>query len=465
MFWKSRRRTRRPVSSCRHHARPALESLEGRDLLSVSVMELTDAHGAVTGLSVVANGANDMVTISDNSATGHTTVVADGRTMDFAQQFPLVDLELMGSRDFANFNIVGDYNQRHADLFVDLGTGENHFTFNPGLTAISNHSNFNLDIVGHNGNDFVNLNFGNILESRVNLTASNLGGSSTPIGSAAVRDTITFGTLRAGIRNSSVDVNVGLGTGNNNLRFNYGSDLGHLAGAGVASDFGPSTFNVNITGSSRLQDVGNVTLFANGEVNTGSTLNFNTQFIAGNNRFIGVIDAAQFQIDDDGGQFISDVHSGGAAHFNIHGGSGNDIISLATINQSHTLELSGLLDINIQGGAGKDNINVDFGGTGGFTDDDPFELRATNRAFRVRVDGGSGPDSINVNAANAATATFVYDIAIVGGSKKNGITFNGNNQGGSPSFGPSGSVFIDGGFGTDSDVDVSGNFQTEVVNG
>src|SRR6516162_1361773 len=133
MFWKSRRRTRRPVSSCRHHARPALESLEGRDLLSVSVMELTDARGAVTGLSVVANGANDMVTISDNSATGHTTVVADGRTMDFAQQFPLVDLELMGSRDFANFNIVGDYNQRHADLFVDLGTGENHFTFNPGL--------------------------------------------------------------------------------------------------------------------------------------------------------------------------------------------------------------------------------------------------------------------------------------------------------------------------------------------
>ena len=124
-----------------------------------------------------------------------------------------------------------------------------------------------------------------------------------------------------------------------------------------------------------------------------------------------------------------------------------------------------MLDINIQGGAGKDNINVDFGGTGGFTDDDPFELRATNRAFRVRVDGGSGPDSINVNAANAATATFVYDIAIVGGSKKNGITFNGNNQGGSPSFGPSGSVFIDGGFGTDSDVDVSGNFQTEVVNG
>src|SRR5262249_16272221 len=156
----------------------------------------------------------------------------------------------------------------------------------------------------------------------------------------------------------------------------------------------------------------NVTLFVNGEVNTASTLNFNTQFIAGNNRFIGVIDAAQFQDDDDGGQFISDAHSGGAAHFNVHPGSGNDIISFATINQSNTIELAGLLDINIQGGAGKDNINVDFGGTGGFIDDDDFESRATNRLFRLRVDGGSGADSINVNLANASPATFAYDIAI-----------------------------------------------------
>src|SRR6516164_221437 len=105
MFWKSRRRIHRPVSPSRHHARPALESLEARDLLSVSVMEIHDSHGAVTGLQVVADGVNDMVTISDNSTTGHTTVVADGRTMDFAQQFALVDLELVGQRDFANFNI------------------------------------------------------------------------------------------------------------------------------------------------------------------------------------------------------------------------------------------------------------------------------------------------------------------------------------------------------------------------
>jgi hypothetical protein len=474
MFKLFRRRTRRPAFGIRNHHRLTLESLEGRALPSVSVVPFTDASGAAN-LRVVENGQNDTVTVIDNSTKHTTTIVADGRTQTLNHQITQFDLELNGSNDALSFDIAGAYSHRLAVIRVLLGKGENHFTFNPGLTAITNNSDVNLDIVGHNGNDFVNLSFGNILESTVNVAASNLGGSTAKVSSTVPRDSITFGLLRAGIRNSSVDVNVGLGTGTNNLAFNYGSDLGHLAPpAGTpasASDFGVSTFNVNITGSSRPQDIANVTLFANGEVNTGSTLNWNTQFIAGNNTFRATIDAAQFQIDDDGGAFIigpngtTPPHSGGAAHFLVHGGSGNDNISFASINQSHTTELSGLFDINIVAGAGKDNINVDFGGTGGFTDDDPFEKVATNRMFRLRIDGGSGLDTINVNLANAPTATFAWDIAIVGGSKQNDITFNGNNQGGMPTFGPAGAVFIDGGFGTNSDVDVSGNFPVDVVNG
>jgi hypothetical protein len=400
----------------------------------------------------------------DQRGPGYPRVV--NGMIDIGAVFSLFDLELMGKKDALAFDLAGPLSQQRADLQVHLGKGENHFTFNPGLAAITNQSDVNVNVVGSNGNDFVNLNFGDILESRVNVSASNLGGSKTGASSTAPRDVLTFGALRAGIRNSSVDVNVGLGTGINNLAFNFGSDLGHLAGAGVASDFGPSTFNVNIAGSSRRQDVANITLFANGEVNTGSTLNFTTQFIAGNNSFNGMIDAANFQVDDDGGEFINGPdgttapHSGGAAHFNLRGGSGNDNFSLASINQDHTIELSGLLDVNIAAGAGKDNINVDLGGTGGFTDDDPFELLATNRAFRLRIAGGSGPDTIAVNVSNADTATFAYDIAIQGGSRRNHITFTGNNQGGDPNFGPAGAVFIDGG--SDTMVDVSGNFPVVV---
>jgi hypothetical protein len=467
MFWPFRRQTRRPAQRSRPCARPAFESLESRDLLAVSVIPFTDPASGAAGLRVIENGRNDAVTITDNSTAQTTTVVANGKTQTFDHQFTVFDLELVGRTDALTFDLAGTASHQLADILVRLGKGENHFTFNPGLTAITNQSDVNLNIVGSNGNDFVNLNFGDILESRVNVAARNLGGSKGTAGSTAPRDSITFGTLRAGIRNSSVDVNVVLGTGTNNLAFNYGSDLGHLAPpagtAAAATDFGPSTFNVDITGSGRAQDVANVTLFANGEVNTGSTLNFATQFLAGNNTFKTVIDANQFQIDDDGGAFISGAHLGGAAHFNVRGGSGNDTISFASINQDHTIELSGLLDINIAAGAGKDNINVDLGGAGGFTDDDPFELRATNRALRLRVDGGSGPDTIDVNLSNAVTATFAYDVALFGGSQRNTITFVGVNPGGTPTFGPSGSVFIDGGLGQ-TEAEVFGNFPVNVVN-
>jgi hypothetical protein len=475
MAWFSRRRTRRPAPPPRTFARPILEVLEGRTLPSVSVAPGTDPSTGAAMLHVATSGANDTVTITDNSTAHTTTVVADGKTQTFNQQFTEFDVLLNSQKDSLTFNPVGTYSGRTADIQVSLGKGENHFTFNPNATAITNHSDVNLNVQGHNGNDFVNLNYGNILESRVNVNASGLGGSTTPTTSTAPRDVITFGTLRAGIRNSSVDVNVGLGQGTNNLRFNYGSDLGHLAPpAGTpasAGDFGPSTFNVNITGSDRPGSAANVTLFANGEVNTGSTFNWNTQFITGNNTFKTIIDANQFQIDDDGGQFIvgpggtTPPHSGGAAHFDIRGGSGNDNISFTSINQAHTIELSGLLDINVAAGAGKDNINVNFGGTGGFTDDDPFEKVATNRALRLRINGGTGPDAIGVNVSNAATSTFADDIAIQGGTASNDIEFAGVNQGGSPTFGPGGSVFIDGGPSGHNDVDVFGNFPATVMNG
>jgi hypothetical protein len=124
----------------------------------------------------------------------------------------------------------------------------------------------------------------------------------------------------------------------------------------------------------------------------------------------------------------------------------------------------GLFDINIFDGSGKDKVKVDFGGAG-FTDDDPFELAATNRAFRLRVVGGSGDDTTKVNLANAATATFAFDVAILGGTEKNDITFVGTNPvGGTPTFGPGGSVLIVGGPGSDTNVDVFGNFPVDVVN-
>jgi hypothetical protein len=468
MLWPFHRPSRRPAP--RPRFRPCLEALEGRQLLSVTVTPLMEPSGAAK-LLVRTDGANDTVTIMDNSTNHTTKVVADGQTRTFARQCAVFDLELMSKKDTITFDLVGAASGRQADVLASLGKGENHFTFNPDQTAITNHSDVTVNVRGHNGDDFVNLNFGEILESRVNVAATGLGGSKAPVSPGAVRSSVTFGVLKTGVRNSSVDVIIGLGHGHNNFAFNYGIDLGHLAPpAGTpaaASDFGPSTFNVNITGSGRSQDSADVTLNAIGEVNTASTLNFNTRFLAGNNAFNGVFDANSFQIDDDGGAFINGPngttapHSGGAAHFNAEAGTGNDTISFQSIHQNQTTELSGLFDTNIVLGSGKDNVKVDFGGAG-FTDDDPFEKVATNRAFRLREVGGAGDQTTKVNLANAPTSTFAWDVALQGGAGANDITFVGTNPpGGTPSFGPAGSVFIDGGGGH---VDTFGNFPVTVVN-
>jgi hypothetical protein len=69
-----------------------------------------------------------------------------------------------------------------------------------------------------------------------------------------------------------------------------------------------------------------------------------------------------------------------------------------------------------------------------------------------------------VNLANSPTATFDYDAALLGGSGANDITFIGTNPvGGTPTFGPAGSILIDPGFGEDNEVDVFGNYRVNVM--
>src|SRR5262249_20900815 len=137
------------------------------------------------------------------------------------------------------------------------------------------------------------------------------------------------------------------------------------------------------------------------------------------------------------------------------------------------IELTGLLDIDLRGGGGKDAIAIDFGGAGGFTndDDDPLEANAQNRSFRLRIDGGDGADVIGVNLSNTREAdvgaTFSYDVAIEGGAGNDTIMFVGVNplagSDNGPGFGPAGAVQIDGGFGTDQ-LQVFGNFLVELLN-
>src|SRR5262249_6076766 len=178
---------------------------------TASVSQFTAADGTL-GLRVVTTGASDTVAITDDPAAGTTTVVADGRTEVFDHLFTHFDLQLHSKKDELTFAVAGTValTGQHLDVRADLGTGENHFTFNPAQADgepadFFDHSDVNLSVLGHNGNDFVNLNFDDLTESRLNVNVQGIGGGRTPDAPGSVRDSITFGHPGeiAGIRNSS----------------------------------------------------------------------------------------------------------------------------------------------------------------------------------------------------------------------------------------------------------------------
>src|SRR5262245_34254857 len=247
---------------------------------TVAVSQFTNADSTL-GLKVVTSGDSDSVAITEDSTARTTTVVSDGTTQVFDHLFTKFTLQMHSRKDTLTFAEAGTeaISGRRLNVQMDLGNGENHVTFNPAQTDgepadIFNQADVSLSVIGHNGNDFVNLNFDDITESRLSVNVQGIGGSTMPANPSVVRDSITFGHPGevAGIRNSAVDVNVGLGQGNINFAFNYGVDLGDFTDVAGPAGFGASTMNVNIAGSNRNRDVDNITLSANGAVDTASTL-------------------------------------------------------------------------------------------------------------------------------------------------------------------------------------------------
>src|SRR5262249_55922657 len=185
---------------------------------TVAGSQVTAADGTLR-LRVVTGGQSDTVTVTDDPTAHTTTVVADGKTEVFDHEFNHFDFELQSQKDQLTFSVAGTaaLTGRQLDVLANLGTGENHFTFTPPPAAAepaesSRPTSVSVNFVGHNGSDFVSLNFDDITESRVNVNVHGIGGSQKH-GSPANVDTITFGHAGevAGVRNASVDVNVGLG--------------------------------------------------------------------------------------------------------------------------------------------------------------------------------------------------------------------------------------------------------------
>src|SRR5262245_9111458 len=99
---------------------PSLEPLECRAVPAVTFTPFTDPSGAA-GLRILGDNTDNTVQITDDSTAGTTTVVADGVTHNFAQQFADFDIRLFGGNDNLLFDPVGDYHARQLSLQGALG--------------------------------------------------------------------------------------------------------------------------------------------------------------------------------------------------------------------------------------------------------------------------------------------------------------------------------------------------------
>jgi hypothetical protein len=408
-----------------HHTPERLESRIAPAVI-VSVLDL-DGDGAADDIRIVGDVGKNIVTVQDNGANQLTiSIDADGNGNTtgpkdlaptnylFSGDSVALDVKLGAGNDTLNYTTTGNLSASTRMLNADLGPGSNTFSFSTGAFNVLNSSRIGIDVTGGTAVDAVTVDFNEVRKSALTVSlALGRGNDTATVNSDKIDD------------GSSGDVGVDLGIGVNTLTV----DLQEVG-------FGDrATVNVDVTGGVHKDTV---TLNLHDDVGNGvtaSALNFKADLGAGNDVFAA-------NVDYQGNVFRVDDHS--VASIAVKGGAGNDSLSVTGVGVGAAgtikLDADSTFAIDLQGGAGNDIINVDLGKT------DALELIG---ALRLRLAGGLGNDVLTAMVANNAVATGNYDLAVLGDQGNDQATFQVTNNGGTPTFGPTGKALLDGGLGTD----------------
>ena len=289
------------------------EKLEERKLLSVNVV--------VVGATMIINGDDrpQIVYISDvymppvDVAT-RVSVDANGDG-DFTDPGELNSqaytgirnfvLNLRGGDDQVRFNI-DVYNSVKKTLNVDLGNGNNTFSFGFGLSQWLQSSSMEINLHSGNGNDRVSLNMNDIKSSSTLKINMDLGGG----------DDYLYGDWFGDVAGGSTFImNANLGSGNDTFSGQLDYEGWDIFGAG-------STMSLNVYG---------------GNGNDSLTMWAGNADVAWSAYIEGYMNVA------------------------LNGGVGDDTLNL---NLPAVRINGGKVMLREYGGAGKDNLNVLFGALG-----------------------------------------------------------------------------------------------------
>jgi hypothetical protein len=384
-----------------------------------------DGDGSADDVRIVGDARNSKVTVQDNGANTLTIAIdanGDGDLTDLGDSIAVphifngdsvtLDLNLGGGNDTVEYTATGNLSASTRVLGINLGAGSDKLLFGTGTNDILNACRVFLDVTAGGGADMVGIQFDEVRQSLVDITAD--------LGLGADTYNLAFDRIDDG---AAVTVHTELGAGPNT----YTADFQEIG-------FGDrGAVDMTVVGGNQADTV-RVNMHDDvGDGTKASRFAAVADLLGGNDTFQSAFDlgGSVFRVDDQS-----------QCSLVVLGGAGNDTLSAAGTGSTGTIRIdpNGLLSLDLDGGAGNDTLITHFGAP------DALELIGL---MRIRMDGGLGDDHLTCLLANNANTTGSFDVAVRGGAGNDPMIFSEANDGGAPAFGPTGKVQLDGGTGVD----------------
>jgi len=428
--------------------RPVLLALLGLPILAASAAGQTVLFGVddiddngIPDLRITSNGGSQRIEIRQHPGFMELVVDAngDGDTLDandFPSTFVLGDVDqivvsLGGGNDSFVYRLAEDVDSVVHAFRIDLGSGNDEFSFLADAHTLGPASALSFEVAGGSGNDRLTFKPHTIDGAALDLRAD-LGAGNDFV------DLLPTGSWKGGAR---VDLNVLLGAGTNEATAKLvagvvaTADVPGGSRGRIVLEGGPQKDHITVLTQSRVSDFGTSEL----ELRGG----------AGNDFLEVQIDDLLFDVENPDGD-----ESAGHARIALSGGPGNDELRVRRAKALPIVKLEGLLDLDLDGGAGNDLVEVLLGGSPLFfaTND-----QAPERGLAVRAEGGPGKDTLRLDLFADDATVGPYDVSMSGGADDDVVDLTYTVESGDPSFGFAGAVLLDGGTGTKDGVAVHDN--------
>ncbi|MBL8693391.1 MAG: hypothetical protein JNJ88_04775 [Planctomycetes bacterium] len=362
-------------------------------------------NNGTTDVRVVGTSGIDRIQIDDNLTTGAVTISVDANgDGDFLDpgdvnansvgNVETIEVLAGNGNDVVTYQVTGA-GTRNRRIVIDGGGGNDTIT-GTGSAATLQLGGYTIDAIGGAGNDILNWaapgNDNALYAFKWNAGVGNDTGSVT---------------LFSSVFGGTVEIEGTLGTGTNQFTVEIGGNVG------LSSE--PTDLRIRCEGGKQTDTV--VVRYTN-NLNSASMALVDVNLGAGNDVFRAEFDHSTFDLQGAAANVIP--------RFRIHaaGGDGNDNLSVSNeiFGQASTgvVLLEGILDIDLEGGLGNDELSVSLGDQ----DLDAFTAAGFRAGVVLRMAGGEGNDTLNAAWSFANGSTGILDAAMFGGLGND--TFNVN---------------------------------------